>query len=94
MARLIVSLLGGLILISLALCEVVVWRQMIDAVNRGRGHREQFSKWWHTPITLQTVWRTYRTMHPESSLPLAYLLSAAGIVVCVLVFGLAESWMR
>jgi hypothetical protein len=70
---------------------IVVWRQMIDAVNRGCGPGEQFSKWWHTPITLQTVWPTYRTMHPESSLPLAYLLSAAGIVVCVLVFGLAES---
>jgi hypothetical protein len=33
-------------------------------------------------------------MRPESNLSLAYLLSAAGIVVCVVVFGLAESWMR
>lgn len=94
MARFLVSLCGAAAMLGLAITEVVVWVRMVANVNRQRKLDEQISKWWCTPVALRTVWRSHQVFYPESRLPLAYLLSISGLVLCFLVVAILETLMH
>jgi hypothetical protein len=80
-ARIVVAIVAIPLFFIAAVSSIVVFHQIVDAVNRRLPQDQQYDPlWWYWPKTRRLM-TEYRRLYPEGALNLKYgFLVAAGVV--------------